>query len=27
MPNGGTPLTDAQMEMVRSWIAAGAKDD
>jgi hypothetical protein len=27
MPQGGTPLTDAQLEMVRSWIAAGAKND
>jgi hypothetical protein len=27
MPNGGATLTDAQVEMVRSWIAAGAADD
>ncbi len=27
MPNGGTPFTDAQLEMVRSWIAAGALND
>ncbi len=27
MPLGGDVLTDAQREMVRSWIAAGAKDD
>ena len=27
MPQGGAPLTDAQVEQVRSWIAAGAKDD
>ena len=27
MPQGGSPLTDAQIEMVRSWIAAGAKND
>jgi hypothetical protein len=27
MPNGGAPLSDAQIEMIRSWIAAGAKDD
>lgn len=27
MPQGGSPLTDAQLEMVRSWIAAGAKND
>ena len=27
MPQGSTPLTDAQLEMVRSWIAAGAKND
>ena len=27
MPLGGNLLTDPQREMVRSWIAAGAKDD
>jgi hypothetical protein len=27
MPIGGAPLTDAQMEMIRSWIAAGAQND
>jgi hypothetical protein len=27
MPLGGDPLTSAQLEMVRSWIAAGAQDD
>jgi hypothetical protein len=27
MPQGGTPLTAAQLELVRSWIAAGAKND
>ena len=27
MPQGGTPLTDAQLERVRSWITAGAKND
>jgi hypothetical protein len=27
MPLGGDLLTDAQREMVRGWIAAGAKDD
>jgi hypothetical protein len=27
MPNGGAALSDAQIEMIRSWIAAGAKDD
>jgi hypothetical protein len=27
MPNGGMPLSDAQIEMIRSWIAAGAKND
>jgi hypothetical protein len=27
MPQGATPLTDAQLEMVRSWIAAGALDN
>ncbi|MDB4937571.1 MAG: hypothetical protein JWP87_4543 [Labilithrix sp.] len=27
MPLGGTPLSGEQLEMVRSWIAAGAKDD
>jgi hypothetical protein len=27
MPNGGAPLTDPQIEMIRSWIAAGAKND
>jgi hypothetical protein len=27
MPQGGSPLTDVQLEMVRSWIAAGAKND
>lgn len=27
MPLGGSLLTDDQREMVRSWIAAGAKDD
>ena len=27
MPLGGSPLTDDQVEMIRTWIAAGAKDD
>jgi hypothetical protein len=27
MPLGGDPLPAAQLEMIRSWIAAGAKDD
>jgi len=27
MPLGGTPFTEAQLEMVRGWIAAGAKND
>lgn len=27
MPNGGKPFTDVQLEMVRSWIAAGAMND
>ena len=27
MPQGATPLTDAQLERVSSWIKAGAKDD
>jgi hypothetical protein len=27
MPLGGDLFTDAQREMVRSWIAAGAKND
>jgi hypothetical protein len=27
MPNGGKPFTDVQLEMVRSWIAAGAAND
>ena len=27
MPLGGSPLTDDQQAMVRSWIAAGAKND
>ena len=27
MPFGGGALPDAQIEMVRSWIAAGALDD
>lgn len=27
MPNGGAPLSDGQIEMIRSWIAAGARDD
>ena len=27
MPVGGNPFTDAQLEMIRSWIAAGAKND
>ena len=27
MPQGATPLTAAQLELVRSWISAGAKDD
>jgi hypothetical protein len=27
MPFGGGALPDAQIEMVRSWIAAGANDD
>jgi hypothetical protein len=27
MPNGGRALSDAQLEMVRSWIAGGAMND
>ena len=27
MPLGGSPLSDTQIEMIRSWIAAGAKDN
>ena len=27
MPNGGATLSDAQVELVRSWIAAGAPND
>lgn len=27
MPNGGATLSDVQIELVRSWIAAGAADD
>jgi hypothetical protein len=27
MPIGGTPFTETQLEMVRSWIAAGAKNN
>lgn len=27
MPLGGTGFSDAQLEMIRSWIAAGAKND
>ena len=27
MPQGADPLTDAELAMVRSWIAAGAKND
>jgi hypothetical protein len=27
MPVGGNPFTAEQLEMIRSWIAAGAKDD
>jgi hypothetical protein len=27
MPNGGNAFTEAQLEMVRSWISAGAHDD
>jgi hypothetical protein len=27
MPLGGSPLPEDQVEMIRSWIAAGAKDD
>jgi hypothetical protein len=27
MPIGGAPLSDANMELVRSWIAAGAQND
>lgn len=27
MPLGGSPLSSEQVEMIRSWIAAGAKDD
>ena len=27
MPLGGAPLSEAQLEMVRTWIADGAKDD
>src|SRR3954471_12094880 len=27
MPVGGSALSEAQLEMIRSWIANGAKDD
>lgn len=27
MPNGGAALTESQLSVVRSWIAAGAKND
>jgi hypothetical protein len=27
MPVGGNPFADTQLEMIRSWIAAGAKND
>lgn len=27
MPNGGANLTDAQIEVVRGWIAAGASNN
>lgn len=27
MPVGGTPFTEAQLAMIRGWIAAGAKND
>ncbi|AKU94871.1 hypothetical protein AKJ09_01535 [Labilithrix luteola] len=27
MPLGGDPLTPEQLDMIRSWISAGAKDD
>lgn len=27
MPNGGAALSEAQTDMIRSWIAAGALDD
>jgi hypothetical protein len=27
MPVGGNPFTDPQLEMIRSWITAGAKND
>ena len=27
MPNGGKQFTEAQLDMVRSWIAGGAKND
>ena len=27
MPQGGSALPEAQVEMIRSWIAAGAHDD
>lgn len=27
MPVGGAPLADAQLDMIRSWIAAGAPND
>ena len=27
MPLGGSPLTTEQIELIRSWIADGAKDD
>jgi hypothetical protein len=27
MPLGASPLTDPQIELIRSWIAAGAKND
>jgi uncharacterized membrane protein len=27
MPQGGNPLTNTQKEIIRSWIAAGAKND
>jgi hypothetical protein len=27
MPLGGAPLSDAQLQMIRGWIAAGAQND
>jgi hypothetical protein len=27
MPNGGAPLSDVQIEMIRSWITAGAQNN